>query len=212
MEFLLFLLFFVIFYFLLGLLSHYYILFSNPDRTTFERNEILDLAHILPKQAIATVDAHGNLQYGIATFLGMAFLSFLWILLGGLFGSSHYADEPAPYFFHSFVLPAIVAFGFPFLKNYIASAYPKSHPVSKIISQEIPALAGTCVTLLASSFAGYGTYHEMMFFVLFINSLLIIAIYLFKEKQVRERHQITEEDYYSEVTPEDYNFDEEPKY
>lgn len=213
MEFLLFIIFFLFFYLLLGLLSHYYILFSNPDRTSFERNELLDLAHILPKQAISVFEAHGNLQYGILVFFGMSFFSYLWVLLGGLFGSFHYADEPAPYFFHSVVLPAIVAFGLPALKNYVGSGFSKSHPVYKILSQEIPALAGSSVTLLASAFASYGAYHEMMFFIIFINAVFIIALYLFKEKQVRERHQYNEEEY-SEVSDEneDYNFDEEPRY
>lgn len=200
---------------MLGLISHYFILFSNPDRTTFERNELLDFAHILPKQAIAIFEAHGNLQYGIATFFGMAFVSFLWMLLGGLFGTSHYADEPTPYFFHSFLLPALVAFGLPALKSYVGSGFSKSQPIYKILSQEIPALAGSSVTLLASSFACYGAYHEMMFFVLFLNALVIVAIYLFKDKQIKESHQVSEdEDYYSEVTAEneDYNFDEEPRY
>ncbi len=213
MEFLLFILFFLFFYFLLGLLSHYYILFSDTDRTNFQRNELLDFAHILPKQAIAVFEAHGNLQYGILVFFGMSFFSFLWILLGGLFGSSHYADEPAPYIFHSVLLPAIISFGMPVLKNYIGSGFSKSHPTYKILSQEIPALAGSSVTLLASAFSSYGTYHEMMFFIIFINSVLIIGLYLFKEKQVRQRHQFNEDDY-SEVTDEneDYNFDEEPRY
>lgn len=212
MEFLLFITFFLFFYLVLGLISYYYILFSNPDRTTFERNEILDLTRIIPKQAIAIFDAHGNLQYGIAVFFGVSFFSALWVLLGGIFGSEHYADEPAPYFFHSFILPAIVAFGMPALKNYVGSKFATSHPVYKIFSQEIPALAGSSVTLLASSFASYGAYHEMMFLIILVNSVIIIAIYLFKQKQVRKRDQFDEE--YSEVSDEneDYNFDEEPRY
>ncbi len=210
MEFLLFVLFYILTYCFLSLGSYYYKLFSNSDRDSFERAEILDLARIIPKQIVSVFEANGNLQYGIIVFFGISLVSFLWILLGGLFGTAHYMDEFPAYFFHSFVLPLIIAFGMPFLKNTLSEAFGKTHIVSKIFSQELPALAGSSVTLIASSLASYGTYHEMFFIIIFINILIISTLFVFKSKQIQTNYQYNyeEEDLYSS----NIDFDEESKY
>jgi len=212
MEFLLFLVFYVLTYSFLCLASYYYKLFSSPDRESFERAEILDLARIIPKQIVSVFEANGNLQYGIIVFFGMSLFSFLWVLLGGLFGTAHHMDEFPAYFFHSFVLPLIIAFGMPFLKNTLSEAFGKTHIVSKIFSQELPALAGASVTLVASSLASYGTYHEMLFIIIFINILIISGLFIFKNKQIQSSYQYNyeEEDLYSSDT--DLDFHEESKY
>lgn len=216
MEFLLFLLFYILTHSFLALSSYYYKLFSNSDRDSFERAEILDLPRIIPRQIVSVFEANGNLQYGILVFFGMSFFSFLWILLGGLFGTAHYMDEFPAYLFHSFLLPAIILFGMPFAKDTVIGAFGKIHPLGKVFEQELPALGGVSVTLVASSLASYGFYHEMLFIVIFINALIISGLFIYKSKQIQSELQHNyEEDDYSSYYSEDKNdldFDEETKY
>jgi uncharacterized membrane protein len=217
MEFLLFLFFYILTHGTLALVSYYYKLFSNLDRDNYERSEIVDLGRIIPKQVLTVFESHSNLQYGIIVFFGTSVFAFLWTLLGDLLGTARYADEFPAYFFHSFFLPAVFFFLQPIAKSSIVGAFSKTHPLRRVFEQELPALGGVSVTLIASSFSSYGMYHEMMFIIIFINFIIICGLFLYKTKQLHDEqmHSYEEDDYreyYGDNTDNDLDFDEEPKY
>ncbi len=204
MELLLFIFFFILTHNLLAIVSYYVLLFLGSDRDSFDRSELVDFKRIIPKQILSLFEGNGDLTFGIIAFFSTALISYLWMLLGGLFGTTHSSDEVAPYFFHSFLWPVAIFFGFPALKKFIASGYGDHHPISKFLSQELAALAGASITLIASSFACYGAYHEMSFFLLFLNSILISGLLIYKCKIVQNAglHNF-EEDAYSYSSQED---------
>jgi hypothetical protein len=204
MELLLFIFFFILTHNLLAIVSYYVLLFLGSDRDSFDRSELVDFKRIIPKQILSLFEGNGDLTFGIIAFFSAALISYLWMLLGGLLGTTHYSDEVAPYFFHSVLWPIAIYFGFPALKKFISSGYGDHHPISKFFSQDLAALAGSSITLIASSFAAYGAYHEMSFFILFLNSLLISGLLIYKCKTVQSaRLHNLEDDAYSYSSQDD---------
>ena len=122
MEFILYLIFFVICFILLALLRYYIQLFSDLERDQFDRSELIDFQKLIPKEMLNILEANGNMQEGLIAFLAFSLIAYGWSLLGGLIGSPHFTNEIGNYFFQSCLLFIAAYFGYaPLVDAFLGS-------------------------------------------------------------------------------------------
>ena len=127
MEFILYLIFFVICFILLALLRYYIQLFSDLERDQFDRSELIDFQKLIPKEMLNILEANGNMQEGLIAFLAFSLIAYGWSLLGGLIGSPHFTNEIGNYFFQSCLLFIAAYFGVaPFSVSELGNACARS--------------------------------------------------------------------------------------
>ncbi|MDX1958887.1 MAG: hypothetical protein SFU98_09955 [Leptospiraceae bacterium] len=180
MELFIFLIFFIFSFAMLSLIAYYVNLFTNSDRDSFEKSELIDFARIIPREVVGVVEANGSLQNGLIGFFSAAIFAFLWNLLGSLFASTRYSHEFSIYLFLSILLPLGIFFGLPFLVGFLRDSLGNSNIVTKIFSQEVSILGGVSVSLIAQNLTIYGVYHEVSFFLILINILTIGGLFIYK--------------------------------
>jgi len=208
MEFILFLLFFAIGLVFLSLLGYYYILLFQSNRDTFERDELVDFQRILSPQVLSNFETEGDLQSGLIAFAISVVVSFLWSLLSAVFGLSTYSNEFTTYFFNSCFIPLVFFYGAPLLQDYLSGNIGSSHIATKLSGQTTALVAGSTSFLFASNITLYGFYHEALFFFVFINIVSLIAVYIYRKREVAidrisESHEDIEEDLDTEEEPEE---------
>ncbi|HMV78098.1 MAG TPA: hypothetical protein PL048_15940 [Leptospiraceae bacterium] len=210
MEFLLFLFFYLLSLAVLPLCAYYYLLFSDSERESFSRSELIDMKKIIPRELIGVIESNGSLQMGLISFFSVSAVSYLWSIIGGIFSESHYSHEAANYIFHSFLLPGVLFFSMKPLANLLKSGFGREHFLTRFAKQEIPILAGVSITLIAACLSVYGAYHEMKFPLLFLNILIIAGLFAYKLHlhQIAGLHN-SEEDFEEDLH---YSLDEEESY
>jgi hypothetical protein len=183
MEYLLYLLFFLLTLVIVSAINHYVRIFKDKDRDSYDRIELLDIRTIFIREFIFIFEANKNMQYGVPAFLLTAFITHGWTLLGGLIGSPHYTNEVGNYFFLSFLLPLLLAVGHPFLFDaFLGDKHlenPYSPPV-QFFSQEIPMLMGCSVSMIAANLTVYGMYHEVYFLFILLNIVVVAFLVLYR--------------------------------
>lgn len=183
LEYLLFLFFFLVFLFLVCVVSHYVAIFKDREREQFDRAELTDFRSFFVRELISLFEANGNMQYGIPAFLLGAILTHGWTYLGGMIGSPHYTNELGNYFFLSGFLFILFAIGFPFAFDAFFGEKRHSDPFNPVLmffSQEIPFLAGMAISTIAANTAVYGMYHEIYFIFVLINILIVFGLLIYK--------------------------------
>ena len=206
MEFILYLLFFIISFIVLALIRYYFLLFSDLERDQFDRSELIDFQKLIPKEILRILEANGNLQEGLIAFCVFSFVSYLWTLLGGLVGTPHYTNEIGNYFFQSCFLFIVFFFGYAPLVDVILGSKKYSEPDSflvRFLSQETCILIGVGLACIAANLSVYGMHHQIPFPFSLFNILIISGMLLYKLKS--EPSVRTEEKYGDE----DFNYEEE---
>jgi hypothetical protein len=185
MEFILYLLFLTISIVLFSLIRYYVLLFKEVNREQFDRSELIDFTKLIPKSLLDTFEQNKNLTLALAVYSGITLFTFLYCMLGGLIGSPHYTNEIGNYFFYSPFLTACVAFGYPFLLDALypdKEYYTPNDLLGKILFQENSILLGFGLGTISANLAVYGAYHQLPFPLIFFNSVLTLAILIYKIK------------------------------
>ena len=145
------------------------------SRDQYTRDELVDLAHILPEQLDRLT---GTRDRAMSLFLGVG-AAWLLTLFGGLVSpdvspAPDYASGQIPnYFFQSILFPAILHLIWPSLRE-TAQGYGGGI-AAKLVQAEIPFLFGLTAALAAVSLTVWGVYHEMGFFFCALNMLACMA-------------------------------------
>lgn len=205
-EYLLYLFFFLLVLFFVCVVSHYVAIFKDREREQFDRAELTDFRSFFVRELISLFETNGNMQYGIPAFLLGAIITHGWSLLGGMIGSPHFTNEFGNYFFLSLFLFALFAFGYPFIFDAFFGEKRHSDPFNPLLmffGQEIPFLSGMAISSIAANLSVYGLYHEIYFLFVFVNTLLIFGLLIYKInwesffgiKKLGNAHTRAEEDF-----------------
>lgn len=165
------------------LLIHFARLFRDTSRENFDRSEIVDFQKNITREFIFLIESNKNSEMGLACLFLFSILGYVWTLLGGSIGSPHYTNELGNYFFLSFALPAVLAFGYPYILEGFFYNYIKNKPdsfVSKFLKQQNTILAGVSISMVAANMTVYGYHHRIYFFFVLLNSVSIIGIFLYR--------------------------------
>jgi len=206
MEFILYLIFFVICFILLALLRYYIQLFSDLERDQFDRSELIDFQKLIPKEMLNILEANGNMQEGLIAFLAFSLIAYGWSLLGGLIGSPHFTNEIGNYFFQSCLLFIAAYFGYAPLVDAFLGSKKYAEPDSFIVrffSQETCVLIGIGLACVAANLSVYGMHHQIAFPFTMFNTIVISAMLVYK---LKTQPDIRTEEKYGE---EDFNYEEE---
>ena len=206
MEFILYLIFFVICFILLALLRYYIQLFSDLERDQFDRSELIDFQKLIPKEMLNILEANGNMQEGLIAFLAFSLIAYGWSLLGGLIGSPHFTNEIGNYFFQSCLLFIAAYFGYAPLVDAFLGSKKYAEPDSVIVrffSQETCVLIGIGLACVAANLSVYGMHHQIAFPFTLFNTIVISAMLVYK---LKTQPDIRTEEKYGE---EDFNYEEE---
>ena len=179
---------------MVSLLNYYFKLFSDRDRDSFERNELIDFQRIIPKEVVGIFEHDGNFQDAMIAFSVSALFTYFWTLMGFLIGESHYSNEFSSYFFHFPIFPILFLFGLPYLQNFLYDL-GEDNILYKLSLQNTGFVIGSSISVIAANLASYGAYHEMLFVLIFLNTILSTAISLYKLKERHEsEHTFSEEE------------------
>ena len=204
MELLLFLFFFILGFSLLTLIGYYYVLLFCSGKDSFEREELTNLQEIFPKEALRNFESENDLQNGLIAFVISIFFTYLWTFLGAILGVSSYSDEFTTYFFHSCFIPLVFFYGAPLLEDYFAGTIGSNHFATLLSGQTTAFVTGSVSTVIAATLTIYGSHHEALFFLVFINiaSSGFVYVYRRREKALDNRVEdsSTDEEFSEEET------------
>lgn len=183
MEFLLFLVFFIISALVLGTISYYYKLLYFSGKDHFYKEELTNLTGFLPTEFLNFIETEKDVTMGSIAFGIGVLSSYLWSLLAALFGASTYSNEFTTYFFLSCFIPLVFFYGGPLVEDYFSGTVGKDHPGTKLSGQTTALVAGSVLTLMGLNLSLYGTYHELNFFFVFINIASSGFIYIYRRRE-----------------------------
>lgn len=183
MELLLFLFFFILGFSLITLLGYYYVLLFCTGKDTFERDELTNLVEIFPKEALRNFESENDLQNGLIAFVFSIFFTYLWTFLGAILGVSSYSDEFTTYFFHSCFIPLVFFYGAPLLEDYLSGTIGSNHFATLLSGQTTAFVTGSVSTVIAANLTIYGSHHEVLFFLVFINVASSGFVYVYRRRE-----------------------------
>ncbi|MCE9500192.1 MAG: hypothetical protein K8R21_06815 [Leptospira sp.] len=183
MEFLVYLVFFFTTLVVITVLNYYIKLFSDYEKESFTRSELIDYLNIVPKEMLGLFESTQDItSAGIGFFLS-AFLTYIWSLLGGLVGSPHYTNEFGNYFFQSFLILGMLMATYSSIAEGILGDLIHTNPehfLVKLFNQEFTIVLGCGVSLIAANISVYGMYHQILFVFILPNICIIAGLILYK--------------------------------
>ncbi len=209
MELLLFLFFFILAFSLLTLVGYYYVLLFCSDRESFEREELTNILDFFPREALKNFESENDLQNGLIAFIISYLFTYLWTLLGAVLGVSSYSDEFTTYFFHSCFIPLVFFYGAPLLEDYFAGTLGSNHIATLLSGQTTAFVAGSVTTVIAANLTIYGSHHEALFFLIFINIASSGFVYVYRKREKALDNRRNQELPSDEDTEEEFESEEQ---
>ncbi len=176
MSLILFIIFFSISACLILIVNYYRKLFS-VSKSSFKKDEIIDIQNIIYNEFTALLGVHRASGY-VVIAIG-CFLGFIMNHMGGLYGA-HYES----YFFNSIAIPGITAIAIPYLRDNFYQEIQKVSFLQKVFSQDVLFLYSISTTTMTQIMVTFGVYYSINFLWVILNytAILLLVIYYIYSK------------------------------
>jgi len=161
----------------LVLFIDYYKRLFTGDKEEFKKKEIIEFRHILEIEW-KRFFAEDTRPMSYYTFALASLVGFLVTYMGGLY-NAHYES----YFFHSAVIPLVMFYILPNMKDSLVDDDQAVLFWQKLLQNDSLLFAGLSYSIAAQTLSVYGLYHAISFLWVFANVAIIFALILIRTWQ-----------------------------